>query len=92
MARSYARLCPRAVEIEVPAETRQAILRKGASAEFGARELKRTLHRHLTEPLAALVAGGEIEPGACLRLVFSEKEDRLLLETEPGEALPDDGY
>jgi len=87
-----ARLGPRAVEIEVPAETRQAILRKGASAEFGARELKRTLHRHLTEPLAALVAGGEIEAGACLRLVFSEKEDRLLLETEPGEALPDDGY
>jgi ATP-dependent Clp protease ATP-binding subunit ClpA len=86
------RLGPRAVEIEVPPETRRAILRRGASVEFGARELKRTLHRHLTEPLAALVAGGGIEPGACLRLVFSEQEDRLVLQTDTGEATPDDGY
>ncbi len=86
------RLGPRAVEIEVPPETRRVILRKGTSAEFGARELKRTLHRHLTEPLAALVAGGEIGPGASLRLVFSEREDKLLLETDAGEALADDGY
>ena len=86
------RLGPRAVEIEVPPETRRAILRKGASVEFGARELKRTLHRHLTEPLAALVAGGGIEPGACLRLVFSEQEDRLFLQMEAGEGPLDDGY
>ena len=45
-----------------------AILRKGTSVEFGARELKRTLHRHLTEPLAALVAGGGIAPGSSVRL------------------------
>ena len=86
------RLGPQAVEIEVPPETRRAILRKGSSVEFGARELKRTLHRHLTEPLAALVAGGGIEPGACVRLVFSEQEDRLLLQTGAGGEPEDDGY
>ncbi|MFB3777363.1 MAG: AAA family ATPase [Bryobacteraceae bacterium] len=87
-----ARLGPRAVEIEVPAETRRAILRKGTSVEFGARELKRTLHRHLTEPLAALVAGGAIEPGSSVRLVFSEQEDRLVLQPDSGEVSEDDGY
>ncbi|HSW49265.1 MAG TPA: AAA family ATPase [Bryobacteraceae bacterium] len=86
------RLGPRAVEIEVPPETRRAILRKGTSVEFGARELKRTLHRHLTEPLAALVAGGAIEPGSSVRLVFSEQEDRLVLRPDSGEASEDDGY
>ncbi len=84
-----ARLGPRAVGIEVPAETRRVLLRKGASSEYGARELKRTLHRHLTEPLAALVAGGEVEPGATLRLVFDRGEDRLALRTADGT---DDGY
>jgi ATP-dependent Clp protease ATP-binding subunit ClpA len=86
------RLGPRSFDIDVPPETRRALLRKGTSAEFGARELKRTLHRHLTEPLAALVAGGEIAPGASLRLVFSEQEDRLMLQTDAGEPTTDDGY
>jgi ATP-dependent Clp protease ATP-binding subunit ClpA len=80
------------VDIEVPPETRRALLRKGASAEFGARELKRTLHRHLTEPLAALVAGGAMEPGCSLRLVFSESEDRLVLESGSGAEAADGGY
>jgi ATP-dependent Clp protease ATP-binding subunit ClpA len=86
------RLGAHAVDIEVPPETRRALLRKGASTEFGARELKRTLHRHLTEPLAALVAGGAMEPGCSLRLVFSESEDRLVLESGSGAEAADDGY
>lgn len=88
----FARLGPRGFDIEVPPETRQALLRKGASAEFGARELKRTLHRHLTEPLAALVAGGGIEPGSSVRLLFDDREDRLFIQTEAGEPLADDAY
>jgi ATP-dependent Clp protease ATP-binding subunit ClpA len=86
------RLGAHAVDIEVPPETRRALLRKGSSAEFGARELKRTLHRHLTEPLAALVAGGAMEPGCSLRLVFSESEDRLVLQSGSGAEAADDGY
>ncbi len=87
-----ARLGPRGFDIEVPPETRRALLRKGASAEFGARELKRTLHRHLTEPLAALVAGGGIEPGSSVRLVFDESRGPAVLQTEAGELVADDGY
>ncbi|HYK61805.1 MAG TPA: hypothetical protein VEV85_20390 [Bryobacteraceae bacterium] len=30
-------------------------MRKGTSSEYGARELKRTILRHLTQPLAAMV-------------------------------------
>ena len=87
-----ARLGPRGFDVEVPAETRQAILRKGVSVEFGARELKRTLHRHLTEPLAALVADGGIAPGSCIRLMFDEEEDRLSIQTDTGALLSDSGY
>ena len=32
------------------------LLERGTSAEYGARELKRTIHRNLTQPLAAMVA------------------------------------
>jgi len=76
----HRRLGPCGFDVDVPAETRRALLRRGASPEFGARELKRTLHRHLTEPLAALVAGGGVAPGSSVRVVFDEQEDRVLLE------------
>lgn len=73
----HARLGSRGFDIEVPPECRGFLLRKGVSAEYGARELKRTLHRHLTQPLAALVAGGEIEPGAAVRLEIDEGRQGL---------------
>jgi ATP-dependent Clp protease ATP-binding subunit ClpA len=90
--RVLARLGPRGLDIEVPPETRQALLKKGASAELGARELKRTLHRHLTEPLAALVADGLVEPGSSVRLLFDDREDRLFIQTEAGDTPADDAY
>jgi CheY-like chemotaxis protein len=62
------RLADRYFNIEVPFESRQFLLRKGTSAQYGARELKRTIHRFLTQPLATLVAQGKIEPGARVRV------------------------
>lgn len=75
----YNRLGPRAFSIEVPAGSREFLLRKGVSAEYGARELKRTLQRHVTQPLAALVAGGRIEPGASLCLDLDDAEEALFV-------------
>ncbi len=47
----------------MPFETRQWLIEKGTSPEYGARELKRTIHKHLTQPLATLVAKNQIELG-----------------------------
>src|ERR1019366_4453584 len=44
------RLGSRCFNIEVPFETRQWLIEKGTSSEYGARELKRTIHKHLTQP------------------------------------------
>jgi CheY-like chemotaxis protein/MoxR-like ATPase len=59
----HTRLGDRSFEIEVSAAAREALLSRGVSVEYGARELKRTIHRMLTQPLAALVASGRIAPG-----------------------------
>src|SRR6204780_1551885 len=50
------RLGERAFRLEVTARSRRFLLEKGASPEYGARELKRTLQHQLMQPLAALVA------------------------------------
>jgi CheY-like chemotaxis protein len=74
------RLGARCFVLDVTEEGRQFLLRVGTSEEYGARELKRTLHRHLTQPLATMVASGQVEPGARVRVSLSEDEQRLLVE------------
>lgn len=76
------RLGERCFEIEVSPESRQFLLRKGVSQEYGARELKRTMHRELTQPLATMVARGDVAPGALVRVSFTEGSDRLAITTE----------
>ena len=71
------RLGPRGFEIDVLPESRRFLLRTGTSPRYGARELKRTIHRHLTQPLAALVAGGQVAPGSSLRVEFDKDTGSL---------------
>jgi len=73
------RLDERAFELDVGPAARRFLLNKGASREYGARELKRTILRQLTQPLAAMVANGEIEPGATVRVEPSPAGDELEL-------------
>jgi CheY-like chemotaxis protein len=79
------RLGPRCFTLDVPPESRQFLLRKGTSEEYGARELKRTLHRHVTQPLATMVVTGEIEPGCAVRLEESEDKQSLTFHTIKGQ-------
>ncbi len=56
------RLMDRAFEIDVSDGARAFLLKKGTSEEYGARELKRVILRHVTQPLAAMVSAGKIVP------------------------------
>lgn len=66
------RLGAGAFSIDVPERSRQFLLGEGSSAEYGARELKRTLHRRLIQPMAAMLAAEKIRPGATVRLDYCE--------------------
>jgi CheY-like chemotaxis protein len=73
------RLGDRCFGIEVLPESRQFLLRKGVSQEYGARELKRTIHRELTQPLATMVARSEIRPGAMVQVGLSADGNALVI-------------
>lgn len=75
------RLGSRCFAIEVPFETRQWLIEKGTSAEYGARELNRTIHKNLTQPLATMVAMGEVDPGTRVRVEVTEDRGGLALRT-----------
>jgi ATP-dependent Clp protease ATP-binding subunit ClpA len=54
--------------------------------EYGARELKRTLQRQLIQPLAALIAAGEIGSGGRVRADLNSRKDKLVLRDVDAEA------
>ena len=58
---------------------RALLLDEGTSLEFGARELKRTVHRNFIQPVAALVAQGQVPPGSTVILDAKAGEFNLLL-------------
>ncbi len=58
---------------------RSMILDLGVSPEFGARELKRTVQRNFIQPVAALVAQGQISPGCSVLLDASKSGDFNIL-------------
>jgi CheY-like chemotaxis protein len=73
-------------EIAVTPAARRLLTEKGTSPQSGARELKRTVHRLLTQPLAALVADRSISPGA--RVIVDRDSATESLRIEPGECRP----
>jgi ATP-dependent Clp protease ATP-binding subunit ClpA len=82
------RLGNRSFALDVPFEARQFLLRKGTSAEYGARELNRTIHRYLTQPLATMVATNMVNPGARVRVEVSEDAEKLVLRAQDAEGAP----
>jgi len=81
------RLGNRSFTLEVPQEARQFLLDKGTSMEYGARELNRTIHRHLTQPLATLVATNQVSPGANVWVEVAEGGEKLNIRTADAAAV-----
>jgi CheY-like chemotaxis protein len=59
-----ARLGERSFDVALADGGRRFLLAQGVTTEYGARELRRVVQRHLAHPVAVLVATGQIPPGA----------------------------
>jgi ATP-dependent Clp protease ATP-binding subunit ClpA len=71
------RLGLRAFNVEIRPEARAYLLEQGVSLNFGARELKRTIHRQVLQPLSSFILAGRIRPGSFVRISLSEAGDSL---------------
>jgi ATP-dependent Clp protease ATP-binding subunit ClpA len=79
------RMGPRAFRLGITAEARRFLLEAGVSRQFGARELKRTIHKHLLRPLSRLVTQGVICPGGFVSIEVCEDGSTLEMSTSQGE-------
>lgn len=78
------RLGERSVYLQVPQKTRSWLVSKGFSPRYGARELKRTVQKHLLEPLAELLIARAIPPGEIVRFDVARSGDSLKLSFDSG--------
>ncbi len=75
-----ARLGARAFPIELTPRAKTFLIERGTSTEYGARELKRVVHRFLTQPLATMVAERRIKPGTSVAVDTNASGENLALE------------
>ncbi len=73
------RLGMRGFRLQCTASGRDLLLDSGTSVEFGARELKRTVHRNFIQPVSALVAQGHVPSGSTVILDAKAGEFSVLL-------------
>ncbi|MBI4012689.1 MAG: ATP-dependent Clp protease ATP-binding subunit, partial [Candidatus Rokubacteria bacterium] len=57
-------LAEKAIRIELTPEAEDLLLRKGYDATYGARQLRRTIQKHIEDPLAEAIVSGQIHEGA----------------------------
>ncbi len=75
------RLGSRAFRLQCTVSARNLLLEAGTSVEFGARELKRTVQRNFIQPVAELVAQGNVPPGSTVILDAKDGDFYLLLRS-----------
>lgn len=70
--------------IDVTDAARQFLLDHGTSNEYGARELKRVVHRHLLQPLATMVVERRIADGGRVVVDVHAEGDKLAMKAVDG--------
>lgn len=80
------RLGARAFRLEITPEAREFILNAGTSARYGARELKRVIHRHVMQQLAELVLQEATIPGGAVKIEKARGREGLALRVRAARA------
>jgi CheY-like chemotaxis protein len=80
------RLGDRGFSIGVTDPARTFLVQRGTSPEYGARELKRTIYRYLTQPLSTLVIEGKITRGSRVVVSVADDGQQLRFAITEGEA------
>ncbi len=76
------RLGSRGFSIELTASALDFLLKRGVSVQYGARELKRTVYRFLTQPLATLVAEDLVAPKSIVTVSAASDGEKLDIDVK----------
>ncbi|MGH7359315.1 MAG: AAA family ATPase, partial [Candidatus Rokuibacteriota bacterium] len=77
----------RAIRVSLSAEAAEFLITKGFDATYGARQLRRTIQKHIEDPLAEAIIAGQVQDGAHVEVRV--EGERLIFEpvSEPSLSL-----
>jgi ATP-dependent Clp protease ATP-binding subunit ClpA len=75
----YRRLGGNAFRLLVSKTGRARLIDSGTSQQYGARELKRAIHKQVIQPLAVLVSSGKVPAGSTVRVELGDDGNALRL-------------
>jgi ATP-dependent Clp protease ATP-binding subunit ClpA len=82
-----ARFAEDAFSVRLSPAARAFLIERGTSAEYGARELKRVIHRYVIQRLAQVVLRDLVEPGGVVRFDVSADGENLRALSRGGRPL-----
>ena len=74
------RLQEKEIELIVSTRVKEILSERGFDAQFGARPLKRTIQRHLQDPLALKILEGKIKEKDKVQVEFEEKNKEIVFQ------------
>jgi len=90
MAEISGRLAEQGLKIELTGAARDWLAQEGYDPQFGARPVRRTLERHVENPLAKRLLAGEFKDGDTVIVHVGEDDDgqpQLVFATQPPEPI-----
>ena len=84
MNRIDKQLTEKGMQVALTAAAEELLLRKGYDATYGARQLRRTIQKHIEDPLAEAIVRGQFAEGMRIE-VDGEGESFVFREREPAE-------
>jgi ATP-dependent Clp protease ATP-binding subunit ClpC len=73
----------RLIQIELTPEAEDFLIRKGFDPTYGARQLRRTIQKHIEDLLAEAIVGGQVQDGARIEVRANGESLTLVPVTEP---------
>lgn len=75
--------------LDISPEAKEFIATKGYDQQYGARPLKRSIQKHLEDPMAELIINSELKPGDTIKVDYDKEADKILTSVIKGvEQLP----
>jgi ATP-dependent Clp protease ATP-binding subunit ClpC len=85
IAKVFDRLKNRDINVKVDNKARDFLIEDGYDPEYGARPMRRSVEKHLEDPLAEHLLRGDVKEGDFVTVTVDKKEKRLKFKAESGE-------
>ena len=85
------RLKSKNINVTLDSSATEFLMKEGYDPNYGARPMRRAVEKHIEDPLAEHLLGGEVREGDTVKVSFDPEQKRLKFAAERAPAKPEGG-